>query len=137
MKVSNKYVDYDQFNNTNIHSTTFANSAKEQHRRVVIFCPQDMIPSCGLHRYIDKWSNQDRHTYAIRAPRTRICSLVRVRNHLCQFRLMYDPEMRETGNFLSILSKASQSDTFKGQNTHVYVRAITYITYALTFWRRI
>ena len=54
MKVSNKYVDYDQFNNTNIHSTTFANSAKEQHRRVVIFCPQDMIPSCGLHRYIDK-----------------------------------------------------------------------------------
>jgi len=50
---------------------------------------------------------------------------------------MYDPEMRETGNFLSILSKVSQSDTFKGQNTHVYVRAITYITYALTFWRRI
>jgi len=25
------------------------------------FWPQDMIPSCGLHRSIDKWRNQDQH----------------------------------------------------------------------------
>ena len=117
MKVSNKYVDDDHFNNTNIHLTKFVSSAKEQHRWVVILYKlsqkwsQDMIPSCGLHRSLINDIIKIR--YPIRTPRIWIWSLVRVRNHPWLFRLINEPspkfhrqtEMRETGNFLSILSK--------------------------------
>ena len=72
MKVSNKYVDADQFNNTNIHSTKFA-SLQRNNITVLLFCTNvhrsghntwPLAVDYTVELSIYKWRNQDQYTLA-------------------------------------------------------------------------
>ena len=123
MKVSNKYVDADQFNNTNIHSTKFASLQRNNITTVLLFCTNvhrsghntwPLAVDYTVELSIYKWRNQDQYTLAYqnsmdtnKQSSTSTETLVAVPIDVWVWRQMERVEMRKTGNFLSIFRNIS------------------------------